>query len=197
MNEHQIRCEAAQEVAVAALERRARDDDAGAGALCFAEARGDREQPVLAVVVRQRDPGRHAPHVLWWMKGITFDELDVQRAGEVRSDQALPRAADAHHHVEAFGVLAEDDEVHVLDALALERDAVAEVLVLARQRVGDARQPLRKGVWIGDTSAFPTPTGANPMLTCMALAHRTAEAIAGKTEETHGSRDTSAAPAHA
>ena len=31
------------------------------------------------------------------------------------------------------------------------------------------------GVWIGDTSAFPTASGANPMLTCMALAHRTAE----------------------
>ena len=30
------------------------------------------------------------------------------------------------------------------------------------------------GVWIGDTSAFPTASGANPMLTCMALAHRTA-----------------------
>ncbi len=34
-------------------------------------------------------------------------------------------------------------------------------------------------VWIGDTSVFPTPSGANPMLTCMALAHRTAEHIAG------------------
>ena len=34
------------------------------------------------------------------------------------------------------------------------------------------------GVWIGDTSAFPTPSGANPMLTCMALAHRTAGFIA-------------------
>ncbi|MBW3656780.1 MAG: GMC family oxidoreductase, partial [Gemmatimonadetes bacterium] len=33
------------------------------------------------------------------------------------------------------------------------------------------------GVWIGDTSAFPTATGANPMLTCMALARRTAQAI--------------------
>nr|BFE88272.1 GMC family oxidoreductase [Planobispora longispora] len=37
------------------------------------------------------------------------------------------------------------------------------------------------GVWIGDTSAFPTPSGANPMLTCMALAHRTAEHIAQHT----------------
>jgi choline dehydrogenase-like flavoprotein len=54
-----------------------------------------------------------------------------------------------------------------------------------------------KGVWIGDASAFPTASGTNPMVTIMALAHRTAEAIAGKTEETHGSRDAAGAPAHA
>jgi acyl-CoA reductase-like NAD-dependent aldehyde dehydrogenase/choline dehydrogenase-like flavoprotein len=35
-----------------------------------------------------------------------------------------------------------------------------------------------KGVWIGDASAFPTSSGVNPMMTIMALAHRTAEAIA-------------------
>jgi acyl-CoA reductase-like NAD-dependent aldehyde dehydrogenase/choline dehydrogenase-like flavoprotein len=35
-----------------------------------------------------------------------------------------------------------------------------------------------KGVWIGDASAFPTATGVNPMLTIMALARRTAGAIA-------------------
>ena len=34
-----------------------------------------------------------------------------------------------------------------------------------------------KGVWIGDASAFPTAS-VNPMITIMALAHRTAEAIA-------------------
>ncbi len=34
------------------------------------------------------------------------------------------------------------------------------------------------GVWIGDGSAFPTASGTNPMLTIMALAHRTAQAIA-------------------
>jgi choline dehydrogenase-like flavoprotein len=34
------------------------------------------------------------------------------------------------------------------------------------------------GVWIGDASAFPTPSGVNPMLSNMALAHRTAETIA-------------------
>jgi acyl-CoA reductase-like NAD-dependent aldehyde dehydrogenase/choline dehydrogenase-like flavoprotein len=35
-----------------------------------------------------------------------------------------------------------------------------------------------KGVWIGDASAFPTASGVNPMLTTMALARRTAGAIA-------------------
>jgi choline dehydrogenase-like flavoprotein len=33
------------------------------------------------------------------------------------------------------------------------------------------------GVWIGDASAFPTAPGVNPMITIMALAHRTAEEI--------------------
>jgi choline dehydrogenase-like flavoprotein len=54
-----------------------------------------------------------------------------------------------------------------------------------------------RGVWIGDASAFPTASGTNPMVTIMALAHRTAEAIAGKTEEADGSRDARTAPAHA
>jgi choline dehydrogenase-like flavoprotein len=38
------------------------------------------------------------------------------------------------------------------------------------------------GVWIGDGSAFPTPSGTNPMISIMALAHRTAEAIVGATD---------------
>jgi len=46
------------------------------------------------------------------------------------------------------------------------------------------------GVWIGDASAFPTSSGTNPMITIMALAHRTAEAIAS-------SADRSAAPVKA
>jgi choline dehydrogenase-like flavoprotein len=38
------------------------------------------------------------------------------------------------------------------------------------------------GVWIGDASAFPTAVGSNPMLTCMALARRTAHAILAARE---------------
>ena len=42
--------------------------------------------------------------------------------------------------------------------------------------VADGRGELHdvKGVWIGDTSAFPTAPGVNPMVSIMALAHRTA-----------------------
>ena len=49
-----------------------------------------------------------------------------------------------------------------------------------RQSVADPCGELHdtKGVWIGDGSAFPTSSGTNPMISIMALAHRTAEAIA-------------------
>jgi choline dehydrogenase-like flavoprotein len=46
--------------------------------------------------------------------------------------------------------------------------------------VADPRGELHDtpGVWIGDGSAFPTPSGTNPMITIMALASRTAEHVA-------------------
>jgi choline dehydrogenase-like flavoprotein len=46
--------------------------------------------------------------------------------------------------------------------------------------VADANGELRdvKGVWVGDGSAFPTALGANPMVTIMALAQRTADKMA-------------------
>ena len=49
----------------------------------------------------------------------------------------------------------------------------------ARHPTGpDGRLRGVEGVWIGDASAFPTSSGTNPMVSIMALAHRTAEAIA-------------------
>ena len=41
------------------------------------------------------------------------------------------------------------------------------------------------GVWIGDASAFPTASGTNPMITIMALAHRTARARWRGVEAAH------------
>jgi choline dehydrogenase-like flavoprotein len=45
--------------------------------------------------------------------------------------------------------------------------------------VADGRGELHdtEGVWIGDASAFPTAPGVNPMISIMALAHRTADMI--------------------
>jgi choline dehydrogenase-like flavoprotein len=40
------------------------------------------------------------------------------------------------------------------------------------------------GVWIGDASAFPTSSGTNPMITIMALARRTGEAIKASSPAT-------------
>jgi choline dehydrogenase-like flavoprotein len=47
-----------------------------------------------------------------------------------------------------------------------------------------------RGVWIGDGSAFPTPSGTNPMITIMALAHRNAEAVADAAGAPAGERAT-------
>ena len=49
-----------------------------------------------------------------------------------------------------------------------------------------------KGVYVGDASAFPTPSGANPMVTTMALAHRTAAHIARAAHAGNGNGATRA-----
>jgi choline dehydrogenase-like flavoprotein len=51
------------------------------------------------------------------------------------------------------------------------------------------------GVWIGDASAFPTTSGVNPMVTVMALAHRTAQAIADQSRTGGEPARTEPAPA--
>jgi choline dehydrogenase-like flavoprotein len=47
-----------------------------------------------------------------------------------------------------------------------------------------------RGVWIGDASAFPTPSGTNPMITIMALASRTAGHILQAAQAGPGARTT-------
>lgn len=52
-----------------------------------------------------------------------------------------------------------------------------------------------KGVWIGDASAFPTTVGVNPMVSVMALAHRTADSIwASYAPATHSATAADAVP---
>jgi choline dehydrogenase-like flavoprotein len=54
----------------------------------------------------------------------------------------------------------------------------------------DGRLHDTPGVWIGDASAFPTPSGTNPMITIMALAHRTADRIAAAAGASAAAPDT-------
>jgi choline dehydrogenase-like flavoprotein/heme-degrading monooxygenase HmoA len=56
--------------------------------------------------------------------------------------------------------------------------------------VADTNGELRdvKGVWIGDGSACPTALGANPMITIMALAERTAGKMAADARPSGGAR---------
>ena len=51
------------------------------------------------------------------------------------------------------------------------------------------------GVFVGDGSAFPTPSGTNPMISIMALARRTAEAMVG-ARDTGPARPNAVAAAH-
>jgi choline dehydrogenase-like flavoprotein len=51
------------------------------------------------------------------------------------------------------------------------------------------------GVWIGDSSAFPSASGTNPMISIMALARRTAEAIAAAAPGEQGAAPAPTEPA--
>src|SRR2546427_1540184 len=78
-----------KQVAIAPLERRAGGDEADALALRLPQPGGDRQQPTFAVVVRERDPGGHAPHTFLGVQVITFEEFNVEFSREPRADEAL------------------------------------------------------------------------------------------------------------
>ncbi|WP_291041325.1 GMC family oxidoreductase [Herbiconiux sp.] len=139
------------------------------------------------------------------------DDIDY-RVG-VRAHQELARMHRAAGAKEIFTFLWRDlrwrdgeDFEAFLEALAAEppRDHLAmSAHQMGSCRLGsdpavsvaDGRGQLHDvaGVWIGDASALPTAPGVNPMITVMAVAERTAEALVG----TAAPATTAAATAHA
>lgn len=126
------------------------------------------------------------------------DELDVRNAH--RGLQAMARLHEAAGAQEILGLCAglprwrrgDDLDAFVAQLQAVPLRAGGHRLFSAHQ-MGTCRMgsdpatsvagPFGElhdtpGVWIGDGSAFPTASGTNPMITIMALAHRTSEAIA-------------------
>ena len=123
------------------------------------------------------------------------DELDVRNTPRDRRQARLHAAAGAEiQPMAANDALARWGRPRRVDrALAARAAAGRRLPALLRPpdgHVPDGQRPDSsvadpwgqlhdtKGVWIGDGSAFPTASGTNPMISIMALAHRTAEAIA-------------------
>ena len=89
-----------------------------------------------------------------WREGEDFDAF-------------LQQVADAPYEPNDIATFS----AHQMGSCRMGSDPVASV--------ADGRGELHdtKGVWIGDASAFPTASGVNPMISNMALAHRTAEKV--------------------
>ena len=127
------------------------------------------------------------------------DELDVRN-----SRRALEAQVRAHHAAGARRIvmlgagmptwrIGDDLEAFIARLQRMPLRAGGATLFAAHQMgtcrmgadpassVADVRGELHDtpGVWIGDTSAFPTSSGTNPMITVMALASRTAENMLG------------------
>ena len=126
------------------------------------------------------------------------DELDVRNS--LRAIDAQARLHEAAGASEVYGLAAglprwrrgEDLDAFIARVQRIPLRAGGQTLFSAHQmsscRMGsDPKTSVAgpwgelhdtPGVWIGDGSAMPTSSGTNPMISIMALAHRTAEAIA-------------------
>lgn len=87
---------AAQDVAVAVLERGGRHD--AAGGLVVGDPGGDGLEPGLPVLVVQRVAGAHLVDVRLRMERVRFGVVDAEAFGECRAHGRLARAGNAHHH---------------------------------------------------------------------------------------------------
>jgi choline dehydrogenase-like flavoprotein len=126
------------------------------------------------------------------------DELDLRNTAKAIAGQARLHAAAGAREIYSMAAgapvwrLGDDLDAYIARAQRVPLRAGGQRLFSAHQmgtcRMGTDRATSvadpwgelhdTKGVWIGDGSAFPTPSGTNPMVSIMALARRTAGAIA-------------------
>jgi choline dehydrogenase-like flavoprotein len=98
----------------------------------------------------------------------------------------------SYHHADRTWWREGEDFDAFLEQLEAASYDAADVVIFSAHQLGSCRMGLDpadsvadgrgelhdvKGVWIGDASAFPTAPGINPMISIMALAHRTAGKI--------------------
>lgn len=160
-----------------------------------------RSGSMAAFIAVQRDHG--SGHVVLDAAGETQIHYPLQDSIDAEvSRHAIRRIIDLHVAAGASTVLdlhpdravwrRGDDVDKFADAAAARPLGHRERVLFSAHQMGSARMGrdprtsvagpdgqlhTTKGVWIGDTSAFPTAVGSNPMLTCMAMARRSAHAL--------------------
>ena len=150
------------------------------------------------VLVKDRDAGRvsinRSGQALIDYRLSAYDRAHMQRG--IQEALRVHAAAGAREvrtaHDRPLAYRRGDDLEGVVAAVPSARMAPNTFLLASAHQMGTCRMgrdPLSavadqagqvfgvQGLWIGDASAFPTASGVNPMLTIMALAHRTAACI--------------------
>jgi choline dehydrogenase-like flavoprotein len=126
------------------------------------------------------------------------DPLDISNLLRGAAELAHVHEAAGAEHIRAVGRLRPyewqrgEDLGRIISAFEVGCEQPNRLTLFSAHQMGSARmgrdpansvaQPTGelhdvRGVWIGDTSAFPSAPGVNPMITCMALATRTASRI--------------------
>ena len=152
-------------------------------------------------IIRDRGHGRvevdaNGESVPWYPLQDPLDIAHLQRG--MRELANMHRAAGAERVISAVNNTIQtfregDDFERFFATVAGSKGQLAPQQLFSAHQMGTARMGTDpktsaakptgelhdvRGVWIGDTSAFPTALGVNPMITCMALAARTASMIA-------------------
>src|SRR5204863_2429348 len=73
-----------------------RDHEAGAGTVRLSDALRDHREPTPAIVVAERDPLGHAPHVVRGVQVVALQEGHAEGVREHGPDRGLPGARDSH-----------------------------------------------------------------------------------------------------
>lgn len=130
------------------------------------------------------------------------DEVDVRSARKAIEVQIRTHAEAGADEIVPLSMLptrwrrGEDLEMFIAEVQSAPLTAEGGITLLTAHQMGSCRMGVdpatsvanpwgelhdTPGVYIGDASAMPTASGVNPMISTMALAHRTAEAIVTST----------------
>ena len=90
----------AENVPVSSLERRTGENNSDILIVRDAEPSCERTQPSRSIFVTKRNSRGHPLDILRRVEFVAFNKFNVERAGELRSDQALPGARNAHHDID-------------------------------------------------------------------------------------------------